>query len=239
VSDVRTIQRYARAAGVAMLLSVVFGFLGEQFIPGMFIVRGNAGGTAARILASPELYRLGFASYLVEGCCDVALCLLFYVVLEPVDRNLALMSAFFGIASMAIFAVAESSYFAAYLLIHEATGLSAFSPDQRNALALFALRLYGTIAYLFLALYGIASMLRGLLIMRSRHLPRALGAMLVAGGAGFFLRTATFILAPAYSSDLFLLPMGAAGVLLMLWLLVRGVDPAGLTRLGGSGGSTN
>jgi hypothetical protein len=32
-TDVDTIQRYARAAGVAMLLSIIFGVLGEMYLP--------------------------------------------------------------------------------------------------------------------------------------------------------------------------------------------------------------
>jgi len=39
----------------------------------------------------------------------------FYVLLKPVNKNLALLSAFFGIASMVLFAVAQSTYFSASL----------------------------------------------------------------------------------------------------------------------------
>jgi hypothetical protein len=221
-SEAVTLRRYATAAGVAMLVTMIFGFLGEVWIPGRFIVHADTAATAANILAHPTLFRLGFASYFVEGCCDIALCVLFYVILKPVNRNLALLSAFFGIASMAIFAVAESSYWAASMLVRDSAGFAAFTAEQRNALAYFALRLYGTIGDLFFALYGIASMLRGYLIMRSGYLPRILGVLLMIGGAGFVVRTASVLLAPSYTSDLMLLPMAVAGIPLMLWLLFRG-----------------
>jgi hypothetical protein len=67
-------------------------------------------------------------------------------------------------------------------------------------------------------------MIRGYLIARSRYLPRIIGILLLIGGAGFVLRSATFILAPSYSSALLLIPMMLAGVSLTAWLLVRGVD---------------
>src|SRR4051794_21312240 len=86
-----SLSRYARAAGVAILLSVVFGALGEAYIPGRIIVNGDAAATAANILNHPTLFRLGFATYFVEGICDITLCLLFYVLLRPVNRNLALL----------------------------------------------------------------------------------------------------------------------------------------------------
>ena len=100
----------------------------------------------------------------------------------------------------------------------------AFSIDQRNALALLCTRISANIAWLFLCLYGIASIIRGYLIVRSGYLPRVIGILFMVGGAGFFLRTATFLLAPSYSSELLLIPMMLALFSLTGWLLVRGVD---------------
>ncbi|HYC91024.1 MAG TPA: DUF4386 domain-containing protein [Thermoanaerobaculia bacterium] len=222
-AHVATMQRYARAAGVAMLLSIIFGFLGEMYLPGQIIVRGDAAATAANIRASPTLFRLTFASYLVEGICDVMLLVFFYILLKPVDRNLALLSAFFGIVSMVTFAIAQSSFFAASLILRDTGGMTAFTAQQREALALLATRLASMIAWLFVCMYGIASMIRGYLIARSGYLPRVLGILLVAGGAGFLMRSVTYIIAPSLSSPLLLLPMALAGIPLMAWLLFRGV----------------
>jgi len=219
-----SLARYARIAGVAMLLSIIFGAIGEAWIPGRIIVAGDAAATAANIVNHPVLFRLGFATYLVEGICDAALCVFFYVVLKPVNRNLALLSAFFGIASMVTFATAQSSWFAASVILRDVPGMDAFSADQRATLAFYAIRLSGSIAWLFVGLYGTATIIRGWLIIRSGYLPRALGALFVIGGIGFVLKNATFILAPALSSGLLLAPMALAGVPMMLWLLIRGVD---------------
>jgi len=224
-----TLQHYARAAGVAMLLSIVFGFLGELYLPGKIIVAGDPAATATNIVEHPMLFRLTFASYLVEGICDVALIVFFYILLKPVDRNLALLSAFFGIVAMVTFAVAQSSFFAASIILRESGGMTAFTTDQRNALALLATRIAGTIAWLFLCMYGIATMLRGYLIARSRYLPKILGILFMIGGAGFFLRSVTFLLAPAFSSMVFLMPMALAGIPMTIWLLARGVDRRVLT----------
>lgn len=219
------IPRYARVTGVALLLSIVFGALGEMVLPGR-IVGNSAAETAANILAHPMLFRLSFASYLVEAFCDVALCAFFYILLRPVDRNLAFLSALFGVASMVMYAVAQSSFYAASLVLRDAGGMGAFTPDQRSALAFLAIRISNTIAGLFLCLYGIATMIRGALIARSSYLPKVLGVLFVIGGAGFFLRSATYLLAPQFSSPLLLMPMALAGIPMTLWLLIRGIDPA-------------
>jgi hypothetical protein len=230
-----TLQRYARAAGVAMLLSIIFGFLGEFYLPGRIFVRGDSAATAANILSHPTVFRLSFAAYLVEGICDVALCVFFYILLKPVNPRLALLSAFFGLASMVMYAVAQSSYFAASIVIGESGGMVAFTAEQRNAIALLCLRLFATISGLFIGLYGIASMLRGYLMFRSQYLPKVIGVLFIVGGAGFFLRTATLLVTPAYSSAALLAPMALAGIPLTFWLLVRGVKPNGPTPRPASG----
>lgn len=218
-----SLPRYARYAGVALLLTVVFGLIGEAYVPSQIIVRGDAAATAANITNNPTLFRLGFASYMIEGICDIALIVLFYLLLKPVNRTLALLSAFFGIASMVTFAVAESAYFASSLIVRDTAGMESFSTEQRNALALLSLRISGMIATIFMTLYGIATMLRGYLIMRSRYFPAVFGVLFMIGGAGFFLRTFTYILAPGFSSELFVLPMAVAVIPFMVWLLVRGI----------------
>ena len=224
------LPRYARFAGVAMLLSIIFGFLGEMILPGKIIVAGDAAATAANILAHPTMFRLSFASYLVEGICDVALSVIFYILLRPVDRNLALLSAFFGMASMITFAVAQASFFASTYVLSESGGMLSFTQEQRQALAYLAIRISAMIAGLFLCMYGIATMLRGYLIMRSGYLPRVLGILFIIGGAGFFLRSTTFIVAPQFSSPLMLMPMALAGIPMMFWLLLRGINPQRLAH---------
>jgi hypothetical protein len=222
--DPLVLQRYARYAGVAMLLSIIFGFLGELILPGKIIVAGDAAATAANIVRHPTLFRVTFAAYLVEGICDVALCVFWYILLKPVDRNLALLSAFAGMTSMITFAVAQASFYSSSVILRDAGGMLSFGTEQRQALAFLATRIAATIASLFLCFYGIASMLRGYLIARSGYLPRILGVLLFIGGAGFFLRCITFILAPQYSSVVMLLPMMVAGLPLTGWLLVKGID---------------
>src|SRR4051794_11589024 len=95
-----SIQTYARATGVLLALSLIFGFLGEWYIPSRFM-SPDAEVTARNITSSAALYRAGFVAYLVEAICDIGLALLFYVLLKPVNKPLALAAAFFGLVSTA------------------------------------------------------------------------------------------------------------------------------------------
>ncbi|PYQ52526.1 MAG: DUF4386 domain-containing protein [Acidobacteria bacterium] len=225
------VQTYARIAGVVLLISMVAGGFGEAYVPSKLVVSADATATAKNIHDFDSLFRLGFAVYLVEAVCDVALALMFYVLLRPVRKDLALLAAFFGLVSTALFAVAELFYYAASLVLGGSAYLKTFSPDQLNTLALLSLKLYGHGAGIFMVFYGIASVLRGYLIYRSGYLPRFLGALLALAGFGFILKNFALVLAPAYASDLLLLPMFLAALSLTVWLLVKGVDVAEWERV--------
>ena len=230
-ADDLSIQRHVRTIAALLLLSAIFGALGELYIPDKFIVSGDAAATARNILASPTLFRVGFAAYLVEAVCDVALALLFYVLLRPVGKNLALFAAFLGLISTALYAVAESFYFAPTLILSGADYLKTFSPEQLSSLALLSLRMFGRVSAIFFGFYGLATLIRGYLIYRSGYLPRVFGVLFMIGGAGFVLDNLATVLAPAYASSYLLIPVGVTLIPFMAWLLVKGVDlPAWRTR---------
>jgi len=91
------VQKYARAGGILFLLSLIAGGFGEAYVPSKLIVSVDAAVTAANIRNFDFLYRLGFASFLIESLCDITLALILYVLLKPVSRELSLLAAFFGL----------------------------------------------------------------------------------------------------------------------------------------------
>jgi hypothetical protein len=227
-ADATALQTYARIAGILFLISMVAGGFGEFYVPTTLIVSGNATATAANITAHDSFFRMGFAAYLVEGVCDIALSLVFYRLLRPVQKDIALLAAFFGLVSTAVFAVCELFYFAPSFILGGADYLKTFSPDQLNTLSLLSLKFYAYGGMIFLAFYGIATGIRAYLIYRSGYLPRFLGVIMGLAGLGFILKNLTMVLAPAYASDFFVLPMMVAGLTLTVWLLVKGVDESKL-----------
>ena len=218
------VQRYARIAGVLFLVSLVAGGFGEAYVPYKIIVSGDAAATAANIRNFDFLYRLGFAGFLIESLCDITLVLIMYALLKPVSRELSLLAAFIGLVGTALFAFAELFYFAPPLIIGGAGYLKTFSPDQLNSLALLSLKFYGYAGMIFTAYYGMGWIVRSYLIFRSGYLPRFLGVLMAIGGVGFVVRNFALILAPAYASDVLLMLMFPGGLILTVWLLVKGVD---------------
>jgi Domain of unknown function (DUF4386) len=218
------VQTYARIAGVLFLISALAGGFGEFFVPFQLIVSNDATATANNIMASEALFRMSFAAYLVEAVCDISLTLILYVLLRPVNRDLALLAVFFRLVGTAVFAVTELFYFAPLFILGGADYLKTFSPDQLNTLALLSLRMSVYGGGLFFVIGGVAYMIQGYLIVRSGFLPKVLGVLLALGGLGFVIRSFALALAPAYASLGLLLPTAVAGLALTAWLLVKGVD---------------
>jgi hypothetical protein len=210
--------------GIALLISIVAGAFGELFVPTRIVVTGDAAATAKNMVASAMLFRLGFAGYLVEAVCDISLTLLFYLLLKPVRRDLALLAAFLRLVSTATFAVAEFFYFASSIILGGTDYLKTFTPDQVSALALLSLDLYGYGGGLFMVFHGAASVLLGYLMFQSGYIPKFLGALFALAGVGFVLKNFTLVLAPEYASDFLLFPMFLAMLSMALWFVVRGVD---------------
>ena len=218
------VRRLAWTAGFLFLLSMVGGGLGEFYAPVHIVVSGDAAATARNVHDMDFLLRLGFAGYLVEAVCDIALAWLFYLLLRPVDKNLALLSAFFGLVGTATFASSEIFFFAPSFILGGSSYLDAFTADQLNALALLSFKLYGYGAGLLMVFYGMGWVIRGYLMYHSGYFPRVLGAIMASAGAGFIVKNLTLVFLPAYSSDIFVVPMFIGGLALMVWLLVKGVD---------------
>lgn len=219
-----SIQTYARLAGVLGLLSFLGGGFGEAYAPSVLIEGADAAATARNIRASELLFRLGFAGYLVEALCDVALTWAFYVLLRPVHRNLALLTVFFRLVGTAGFAMGQVLYFSALPIVTGADDLNTFSAGQRESLALLAINAGGIGLVVFSMFYGAGTAVLGYLMFRSEYLPRVLGFLLAVAGLAFVIKAFASVLAPAYASPLLLLPVPFAWVPLTLWLLLKGVD---------------
>lgn len=217
-------QRYARVAGALLFITIVAGGFGEVYVPSTLIVSRDAAATAHHILTSMPLFRLGFAGYLVEAVCDIALTLVLYVLLRPVNRNIALLAAFFRIVSTATFATAEFFFMAAPLILRSTSYSRTFSPAQLDALAFLSLKVFGYGGDAFMVFYGAGCTILGYLMFQSGYFPKTLGALFGLGGIGFVVNSFATVLAPAFASPFLSLPMALAVLALAPWLLVKGID---------------
>ena len=85
-------QLYARSCGFLYLYIFVAGSFAELFVRSKLVVSRDASATAVNIMTRESLFRLGFSGELLHLACDVAVAILLYALLRPVDRNIALLA---------------------------------------------------------------------------------------------------------------------------------------------------
>ena len=220
-------QTYAHLGGILYVFIIVVGIFGELVVRGGLIVEGDAAATANNILGSETLFRAGLAGDLLGYVASIAVAMILYVLLEPVSRNLALLSAFLTITANAIFGLNGLFHLAAVVVLGDADDLTGFDPQQVHTLAYLSLRLHGFGFAIGLIFFGCFLVLLGYLIYRSGYLPRGIGVLLVVGGLGYLTNSFAQLLAPALAASLLpwvLLPAFLAELGLALWLTVKGVN---------------
>ena len=87
-------QVYARIGGVLYLIIIVIGFCGEFFVRNKLVVSGDVTATANNIMASESLWRAQITGDLIVLVCAVALTLILYVLLRPVNKTLLCLRCF-------------------------------------------------------------------------------------------------------------------------------------------------
>ena len=214
--------RLARVTGAFFLLTTLAGIFAQGFVSEKLVVSGDAAATAANILAHPLLFQAGFAIYLIEMVCQVVMTVLFYELLKPAGRRVALVMACLSLTGCVIKAFSRLFYIAPLLVLGGAPYLSVFDARQLPALALILLKLNAQGAGMALVFFGFSTLLQGYLLLRSTFLPRVLGVLAVLGGLGWLT-----YLYPPLGDRLFLVivAVGLVGaVAIILRLLVSGVN---------------
>jgi len=208
----------------------VAGTFAALFVRGRLVVSGDAEATARNILANETLFRIGFTGELLHLACDVAVAVILYALLRPVNRYVSLLAAFFRLAADLILAIASLSHFATLRLLGGSDYLKTFTPEQRHTLALLAMKLHGDGYAICLWFFAFACLSAGYLIFKSGYLPKAIGALLALAGVCYAINSLAHFLAPSFAAMLdpaIFLPIFVAELSLALWLVVKGVDAAG------------
>ena len=220
-------QLYARIGGVLYLIIIVVGLFDEAFVRNRIIVSGDATATAANIRSLESLWRFGIAAEFFLLICAVALTLIFFVLLRPVSRDLALLAVFFNLVSVAVEAAVQLYLLGALFPLGKAEYLRAFEPEQLYALASLSVKSHSYGFGVALIFFGCVCLILGYLIFKSGFLPKALGVLMQIAGLSYLTDSFALILAPTFANRIFpavLVPAFVGEASLCLWLLVKGVN---------------
>lgn len=219
-----SLSKNARVAGLLYILSSLFGMVRLIYVPNVLFVHGNAAATASNIAGHELLFRFGIVSYLLCNALWIFVMLALYQLLKGVDQALAVLMVILSLMVTPISFVNIANDIAALLFARGADFLSAFDKAQREALVMLFLNLHHQLDLAW-ELLGVSFIPFGLLVYRSRFLPRILGVWLMIASFAYMALSLTGLLFPGYEDKVisFAQPVLFAEVAVMLWLAIMGV----------------
>jgi hypothetical protein len=229
----RSIKEQARAAGFLYFLIGVSAPIGLEFVPSKLIVRGDATATAAKLVASEWLLRLGIGTELFHQAVCVFLVVALYRLFKAVDeRQAALLVILGAFVSVPIVFLNVLNEIAALILVSGAGFLSAFTKPELDALAYLFLRLHGQGIVVASVFWGLWLFPFGILVVRSGFIPRIFGILLFLAGAGYLIACVATLLLPQYGPRVvpFATALEIGEVPIILYLLIWGArdKPSGV-----------
>jgi Domain of unknown function (DUF4386) len=226
VSDAQ--RKAAKVAGVLHLLALVtvivvtYGFV-RPLVAGVAPAQ-----TAHNILAHETRFRAGILGNLVYGIEVVVLTAALYVVLEPVDRLLALLAALGRAFQAVAWLVISINLFTSLRLLTQPEYARGLSSEELPVLARLYLSGFDQY-YVALLFWSLGSTAGACAWLRSRYVPRALASFGIVASAWGAACTSCLFVFPGFQNivdlNLFDLPLLLFEVALGVRLLSRGLAP--------------
>ncbi|PZG13386.1 DUF4386 domain-containing protein [Micromonospora craterilacus] len=210
--------RTARATGLFYLSLAITGALGFLIIRPRLFAAGDADATLAHLVQHESLARIGIALELLIVLAQTLTAVWFYRLFRTVDATAAASIAAFGLVNAVAILVSSA-------LLATATQV-AVDPLGDTANTVQLLYLVGGNLWIVGGLFfGLWLVPMGWCVLRSGWLPRTLGWVLVAGGAGYVLSTFVTYLAPGAGivADLLVIPASVGEFWMLGYLIIWGV----------------
>lgn len=212
----------AGAVYVSLGVLTLFGFYHAP------LVQTDLNALAHIVTPSALRFRIGVVADVLATALGAPLALLLYELLKPVHKTQAALMALLLLVGVPVSFVVALDYVAAHMLLSNAPAFAAFTTTQQSALGMLFLRLHTEGVLAEEIFWGLWLFPFGLLVMRSRFLPRVLGILLLIAGLAYVAHSMTSLLLGEPRFVLYeritMVARAAGEFPIMLWLLIKGVD---------------
>jgi len=217
------LKKDAKTAGFLYFLHLVLVVYGVIFISSKIGISGTDE-MAITILAHEFLFRTGIAARLFSLIPTLLLAFKLYRLLVNVNDFQAKLLFIIMIISVPFQFIAEVFNLTS-LMIVKGELLRSMDVSQKHDLTVLYINIYNNIVSIGQVFWGLWLFPFGLLIYRSKFIPRVFGIILILGGTGYLVDFTAFLLSPNYRSvTVFALLLGfMCEIAIMLWLLLQGV----------------
>ena len=227
-----SINKWARAGGLLYLVIIITGIFSVILVRGELVVSKDPAATAQNIMGSGFLWRLGLGAEILMHLCDIPLMVIMYMILRRVHKDLAMMVVLFNVVASAVLVANNLNLAAVLLPLQNVSYLQDIDPKILYEQAYLSIRLNDIGFGIGLIFFAMVCLLEGYLIYRSGFLPKAIGVLMFIAGVCYLVNDFLVILAPQFTSYIFMIPCFVAELSLALWLVFKGVDVEKWEQLG-------
>ena len=215
-------------AGFMFLVSFLVPLLNWVFVTSKFIVVDKVINTAHNILSNEVLFRIGIVNELITSVVAVVLALALYVLLKPVNKNIALLALFLKLSEAILLAVIVLSDFIALLILKGQAALALSEPERMLALVGLFLNMRMSVSSIPMVFLGLNLMLFLYLLFKSKYVPSILAGFGILSYALIFIYVLLTILSPNYAAIMLIqsicwAPSCIFEVVIGLWFLLKGI----------------
>jgi hypothetical protein len=217
-----SLRKIALVAGLGLLIMALLAPFAVFGVLETLVVSGDPTATFINISTSEGLFRSGIAAFLIVIMLDVVVAWALYVLLRPVNRNVALLTAWLRLGFAAVFASALINLLDAAQLVAGAEQ-STLQPEQLHAEMMSSIASfdYGwtgiALAIFALHLFGL-----GYLLFKSADFPKFLGVLVILAGGGYLIDSFGTILVPEYALTIGVFTF-VGEAFLIVWLFWRAI----------------
>jgi hypothetical protein len=224
-----SLNKIARIAGLTFLIVVIGYTLSWTLVYAKLIVAGDALATATNIMNHETLFRIGIASDLIIAISTLLLAWALFLILKPVNKNLALLALYLRLIEAILAIVTLSFSFITLQILNGETNSTVINPEQLQYLVGLFLNLHASASTIPMVFTGLGSIIFFYLLFKSAYVPRGLAAFGVFSYILLVIFVFFKILFAQPGSNLsnleliFYLPSVLFEVSIGFWLLIKGV----------------
>lgn len=225
-ADMNELRKTARLAELQYLVMAVAGGFSMLYVPSLLIVPGDTAATVTNILSSERLFRFSLVAGLISQILLLLLVLTLYRLLRPVHPQRAALMVALVVTAVAIACVNLVNPLAALHLLSGADYLEVLGSEAWHAQAMVSPNSYNQGIVIAEVFWGLWLLPFGLLVLRSRFMPRFLGVLLILACLGYLIDCACQFLVPEFAeivTPFATIPAAIVELSMMVWLLIKGV----------------
>jgi len=207
-------------SGFCLLVMVIAAPIAEMYAYPKLIVRNNLVETIETLSSHRNLFTTCILLYLLTFILDVVVAWSLYLLLKPVNAEVALLAAWFRISYTVVALIALLNLVSVYRIVFASTVFTLDNQSIHLQVAQY-INAFKSQWYFGLLFFSLHLIMLGFLVIRSSFIPKVFGVLLIITGLGYSLTTFKPFLFPNTNID-FAAYTFYGEIIFMFWLLIKG-----------------